>query len=385
MKAIIFPNDPLVTYIKKGELIDRYYNPNNIFSDIDIISLSDFDVKPQEAQCLAGSANLRIYPVGRIALSKVLYPKFLLNRITKEIPVEEADIIIAYNSSLVGFLATKIGKMFNVPVLISLHSHPDKDIRAHLKWYQIKKRSFWSYSSHFLEKFTLDNASRIICAYNFITDYLISRGVTTDKIKVIYHRIDVEKFKVERGPIGTKANDKLRILCVGRVFARKNPMNIIMAIKNLDLKLTIIGDGILLPKLIRLTNKLNISDRVNFITTIPHNQIDRYYKESDIFACVNDYGGISKPVMEAMAASLPVVMSKPLWESTPEFIEDKAIIVENSALGFSQAFKYLLDNREEIQRLGSEAFSKIKNRDGALTEKEQAETIISVVRNYGKN
>ena len=34
MRVLIFPNDPLAAYLKKGELKDRYFNPNNIFDEV---------------------------------------------------------------------------------------------------------------------------------------------------------------------------------------------------------------------------------------------------------------------------------------------------------------------------------------------------------------
>lgn len=384
MKAIIFPNDPLFAYIQKGEIVDRYYNPGNIFSDIDIVSLSDYDVKSEEAQRLAGSAKLRIHSIGKVTLLNILYPSFLLNRIIKKVRPEEADIIIAYNSSFAGFLAAKIGKMFNIPVLISMHTNPDKDIRAYIKWYDIKKNGFWLYSSLVLENYTLGCASRVICAYDFITDYLVSRGVGPDRIKVIYHRVDIEKFRRDFQQAELQVNDELRILCVGRIFERKNPENIIRAIKNLNARLTIVGDGTLLPRLVKLSRKIGVSERVNFIKSVPYDGIERYYKNADVFACVNDYGGISKPVMEAMAASLPVVVSKPLWEKTPELIEDTAVTVENSSAGFEGAFRSLLKNREEMIRLGEEGFLKIKDIKGYLMEEKLAEVIRFVVNSHGK-
>ena len=44
MKLCIFPNDPIIAYYEKGEIKPRYYNPNNFFDEIDIISLTKKDV-----------------------------------------------------------------------------------------------------------------------------------------------------------------------------------------------------------------------------------------------------------------------------------------------------------------------------------------------------
>ena len=41
MKICVFPNDPILSYYKKGEIKDRYYNPKNLFEEVNIISLID--------------------------------------------------------------------------------------------------------------------------------------------------------------------------------------------------------------------------------------------------------------------------------------------------------------------------------------------------------
>ena len=44
MKLCVFPNDPLKEYFKKGEIKDRYFNPNNIFNEIHVISFTDSEI-----------------------------------------------------------------------------------------------------------------------------------------------------------------------------------------------------------------------------------------------------------------------------------------------------------------------------------------------------
>ena len=53
MKACIFPNDPIIAYLEKGEIKERYFNPNNIFDEIHIISFIDKDVEVEKVQKIA--------------------------------------------------------------------------------------------------------------------------------------------------------------------------------------------------------------------------------------------------------------------------------------------------------------------------------------------
>ena len=41
MKICIFPNDPILAYYKKGEIKERYYNPNNFFDEIHFIIIDE--------------------------------------------------------------------------------------------------------------------------------------------------------------------------------------------------------------------------------------------------------------------------------------------------------------------------------------------------------
>jgi glycosyltransferase involved in cell wall biosynthesis len=380
MRAIIIPNDPIKEYLKKGEVVARYFNPNNIFSEIDIISPGDSDVTPGEAKDIAGTARLGIYPSGKVSVANILFLGKYLERIEDSVKPSGADVIIAHNAHIGGFIGAVLSRKHRIPLIIHLHTNLDKDVRAHLKWSDPAKKLFWLYSSIFFEKPALGNASKVIAAYKFAADYALSRGVRPDKVEEVYHRIDVERFRKERSADSGSNASPLKILCVGRVFERKNPENIIRAIRNLRASLVIIGDGPFLEKMIRLSRDIGVSDKVDFVTSVQNSAIDRYYKEADIFACVNDYGGVSKPVMEAMASSLPIVTKKPMWEEKPELVGDIALVTDGSPEGFENAFRCLSKDRDNMSRLGRLAFERVSAISGDAMEKKEADVIISVIK-----
>lgn len=379
MRALIIPNDPISAYLEKGEIVERYYNPDNIFDEVDIVSLSDSDVEPKSAQKLVGAAKLNMIAAGDISLNRVLFHRSYADEIARRLDVKGEDVIIAHNSSIGGYLAARLGTIFNVPVIISMHTNPDKDIRAHIRWRDAKRKFFWRYSSFFLENYALHHASKVVCAYKFISEYLLARGVASDKIEILYHRINLGQFKRNRPITGPRGNEELRMLWVGRIFERKNPENIIRAVKNLRAKLTLIGDGPYLEKAACAAQTAGVRNRVDFIKSVPNADIDRFYKDAHIFACANDYGGISKPVMEAMAASLPVVMKRPLWEERPELIEDAAILTDGTAGGFEEAFRYLSKDANRMAEIGEKAFRKITSIGDLMSEKREADIIVRVI------
>ena len=50
MKLCVFPNDPLLSYYKKGKIKERYFNPKNISNEIHIISLFDSDINEEKVK-----------------------------------------------------------------------------------------------------------------------------------------------------------------------------------------------------------------------------------------------------------------------------------------------------------------------------------------------
>lgn len=66
LKICIFPNDPLIAYYNKGEIKDRYYNPENFFDEVHFITLTDQDIEAAKIQKIAGKAKIVIHSVGKI-------------------------------------------------------------------------------------------------------------------------------------------------------------------------------------------------------------------------------------------------------------------------------------------------------------------------------
>ncbi len=124
MKLCVFPNDPLKEYFKKGEIKKRYFNPNNFFDEIHVISFVENDINVSEVKELAGNANFFIHSVGKI---KITERKKKLNRIQKIVEEISPNVIRAYNPRLEGWFAAKISENLNIPFFLSLHTqHENK-------------------------------------------------------------------------------------------------------------------------------------------------------------------------------------------------------------------------------------------------------------------
>ena len=129
-RLCVFPNDQLSAYYKKGEIKPRYFNPQNIFDEIHVISLFDSDEKEENVKDVAGKAKFKIHIVGKTSLLNIRTKKKEILNLIKEI---KPDVIRSYNPLLQGHIASHIGKKLGIPVVVSLHGDYDKDLRYYAK------------------------------------------------------------------------------------------------------------------------------------------------------------------------------------------------------------------------------------------------------------
>ncbi len=168
MKLCVFPNDPLIAYYHKGEIKEKYFNPDNIFDEIHVISFINKDIESEKIQKIAGNAKFFIHPVGKITYFNRL---FFVKKIQKIISTIKPDIIRSYNPKLEGWMATKCAKKFNIPHFVSIHVLHE-GILEHAKKNNLKKFIALKYSQKFIEPFVLKNAEKITIVYKMIEPYI---------------------------------------------------------------------------------------------------------------------------------------------------------------------------------------------------------------------
>ena len=364
MKICIFPNDSLLSYFSKGEIKKGYFNPKDFFEEVHVISLFDEEIDENQVQKLAGSGALKIHNIGKTNLANY---KNKEERVIKLIQKINPSIIRAFNPLVQGWLAIKAGKKLHIPIVISLHTNYEQqksESKKRGKYFRFLKLT---YTANKIEKYVLKNADAVICVYEFIVDYAKKMGA--NNIHVIYNKIDLQQFSPN---IKKKFFSKIPvILTVGRLIDQKNPKHIIEAVKNLQVELLIIGDGPNYNSLNYLVQSLELSNKVKFIKSVPHEKLNSYYVSSDIFAQpLENLGGISMPVMEAMACGLPVVMTE-RSESYPEIIDDAVFFVKNNPLEFQNAFKKILSDLELKNSLEKKSLGIMAKIGGDVMEKKE--------------
>lgn len=363
-KLCVFASDPIKEYYEKGEIKERYYNPENFFHEVHIISFTDQDVEETKVQILVGDAKLKIHSVGKISIKN---RSKNLERIEKLVRQINPDVIRAYNSLLQGWFAAKCATILKKPFLLSLHTQYDHR-RKLLKKTNFKKYLSLKYTEKFIEPYVMKNASRIIIVYKIIEPYVMKHGCKNPEF--IPNRVETNRFS---DSIPIDSLPKPLILSIGNLIKEKNHECIILAMKNLDAHCLIIGKGEHKNNLLDLIKKENLENKISIIDSIPHSEIQNYYKSATIFALAFDpeLEGLPMPVMEALSTGLPVVIPQPK-EGFSDNLGGIVIHSERKSLEFSNHINELLNDENLRKEIKMKSLEKSKDFDSKKIEQREA-------------
>lgn len=168
-------------------------------------------------------------------------------------------------------------------------------------------------------KLVLEKVDLITCDGENTKEKVISLGIPSSKIKLIYFGLDTQKFF-----IGPKSEKTIKDLNLGEDF-------IIISMRNLEpvynietlinsipqvleeiskVKLVIIGKGSEEKKLKKLTKDLKIENNVIFIGFISNDDLPFYLRTADVYVSTSlSDGGIASSTIEAIACGVPVIIS----------------------------------------------------------------------------
>jgi sugar transferase (PEP-CTERM/EpsH1 system associated) len=153
-------------------------------------------------------------------------------------------------------------------------------------------------------------------------------GVAPGRVVQIYNGVDVRKFSIDAAlpmDFPWARQDVFVFGTVGRIDPIKNQRLLIEAFADLvrqtqrpDLRLIVVGAGSLLPTLQSLASQFGIADKLWF--TGARNDVPNLMRAMNVFVLPSINEGISNTVLEAMAASRPVIAAR--VGGNPELIED---------------------------------------------------------------
>ena len=370
-KLCAFPNDPLQAYFNKGEIKERYFNPNNFFDEIHVISFIESDIDVSKVKELAGNADFFIYSVGKI---KINDRKKNINRIQKIVEEISPNVIRAYNPRLEGWFAAKISENLSIPFFLSLHTQHEKKLNIAKKT-NFKKFLALKFTNKILEPYVIQQADKITIVYKIIESYV--QKLKGNKPELLYNGIDCKRFAT------AKELDELPkplIISVGNLTKEKNHECLINAMKDIDANCLIIGKGKHYDNLINLIQELHLEEKIIIKEKVPNNEIQNYYKSAKVFALAYDpeLEEIPKPVIEALATGIPVVIPFPK-KGFSDTLENVGIFSERSPLSFAKNIQKLLTNQDLWEQYSKRSLKKSQEFDTEKIEKREAEIYAELI------
>ena len=345
---LLFINDDLKILFEKGEVISNYYNPCNYFSHIHFVVVNCPNVDASIAKKFSGDASISIQHLNInliwFSLLISLSEKWAQKRLDFKIEVSEdflrTAIIRGYGvrlgSSCARFISEKIGL---APYYVSLHENPDADVSSKSRLKRFIKRTVL----RAIEKYVLQGKVIALPVYRGIIPYMDYMGVT--RYHVVYNSLNrnlVEKVFASSRP------KNFHLVCVGRQDYAKDPRPIIKAVlKHRNVKLTVIGNGVLHESIHDLVSHYDSLGQIELIKAVPNDVLVQTYQNYDALILNSEMLELSKVVLEAFLVGIPVILNRRNGLQVPELNEKLVLFCEPTVQGFEKVIEKFVNLRLE--------------------------------------
>jgi glycosyltransferase involved in cell wall biosynthesis len=229
-----------------------------------------------------------------------------------------------------------------------------------------------------------DNPLVEIFAHGDTIRYLKEKGI---EINHIPPGVNCNSFTKGPSNIRWKYNikdDEVVLISVGRLISGKGFEFLIDGFNEVikevqNLKLIIVGDGVLKSKLEKKVAEFRIQDKVIFAGKINHRELPKYYSAADIFLLLSSYENFSNVILEAKACELPIIATN---------VGGFPLQIKDGINGFLVNYGDLRSLKEKIIYLAKNSNIREKmgklNRQEVLEKYSWEETAIKVMSLYEK-
>lgn len=304
--------------------------------------------------CLEGKGDLRAEAERKgirvISADKRPGKDFLLPlRLASILKNENARIVHTHNSGplLYGTLAAKIAQ---IPVVINTKHGRERRVKNNL--------------------ICRLNDRIVTISEDAKKELLKVVKLRIDKVEVIYNGIDERSYSKGKNTIseikkGLKiAHSDLVVGTIGRLSPEKDHFTLLLAFSELsrasdNVKLIVVGDGLLRRDLEAKCSELGIKDKVKFLGF--RDDIAEMLSIFDVFVLSSVTEGISLTLLEAMAAGKTVVATN--VGGNPEVVEDGVtgfLVPPQNPEKLAETINNLLKNRGLSQKMGEAGRNHIK-------------------------
>jgi len=228
--------------------------------------------------------------------------------------------------------------------------------------FHLKRNSFsrWKYQM----------ADRIICSSNAIRDMVVGDGLTADRVVTVYEGVDVERLAaIPAADVHQVVWLREQAPVVGNIaalVAHKGQRHLIDAAQTVvrgcpEAQVLIFGEGELRPQLERQIKSLGLEHNVHLVGFQPN--VLALLKSLDVFVMSSVTEGLGTSILDAMAASRPVVATDA--GGIPEVVEDGVtgfLVPAQKPAPMAEAILRLLADPALRARMGAAGLARVRER-----------------------
>lgn len=269
----------------------RYAWPTS-YETVGYMRSMEGDLRPKRASLLATPASLTLGTAAGVRIAREWKP----------------DVIHAHWLLPNGLIGAATSRVTGVPLVTSL---PGSDLLV----------ARLNPITRALARYALRHSQLVTANSHELRDVALTLGADEDRFDLIVYGVDPDALRADslageakRRELGLSPSN-FAILAVGRMVPKKGFRYLIQALPQLlarvpTARVVLIGDGDERPNLERMASAMGVRSAVDFVGTVPRDEIVAYYSAADVLAMpsVNEpEDGLNVCVLDAMSCSLPVV------------------------------------------------------------------------------
>ena len=253
------------------------------------------------------------------AIARINYSFHAWQKLSEIIKTHNIEVVDAACWGAEGFLYSLFK---SVPLIVGVATS-SLDI-LETKTYSGKKEFFIFKVLSLIEDFTVKRADRVVAYSRAVYTHLTCKlGIAPDKVDIVHHAIDIDKFKFVESDIRQKlgvSNDAYLVLFAGRLESRKGAHILCQAIPHIleqkpDVRFVLLGHdtntapggGSFKHHIVSQAQSGGFNDNLVFIDFLPDNELVQLYSACDILISASLKESFGLTVIEAMSCGKPVV------------------------------------------------------------------------------